>query len=245
MNEQMSKIFNNTIFVPASVGVVSFGLGVGVGYILSRRIKHQQHSNPSQLKFDYKGVEEFLAAHEEEPVEEPAKETDTELLEPDKEGVVTLGKQFVDHLVSETEESTDEPVARTIFAGTTDEWNYEEEIKLRSSTQPYVIHRDEFYGDEVEYTQSTLTYYAGDDILVDENDSPIYNHDTVVGPLRFGHGSEDPNVFHVRNDLRKAEYEIIHDQGLYSKEVLGLDIEDNQRVKDLKHSDGPRKFKMD
>lgn len=143
------------------------------------------------------------------------------------------------------EEPAPEEVVTNIFSrGNNDDWDYEAELKKRNTNEPYIIHRDEFYNDEQGYTQLTLTYYAGDDIMVDEEDAPIYNYQQVTGPLRFGHGSEDPNVFHVRNDKRRAEYEIIRDDGLFSVEVLGLEIENNVRARDLKHSNTPR-FKLE
>ncbi len=110
--------------------------------------------------------------------------------------------------------------------------------------RPNVLHKDEFYGEESGYTQVTLTYYAGDQILCDEDDSPVYNHELITGPLLFGHGSNDPNVVHIRNDKRKAEYEILFDPGLYSVDILGLEIENNTRVQDLKHSQN-RKFRLE
>lgn len=137
------------------------------------------------------------------------------------------------------------PVRRNAFAVDDDDWNYESEVRNRTEVMPYILHKDEFYADEKEYSQITLTYYAGDNILVDEDDTPVYNHERVVGPMRFGHGSADPNVFYVRNDVRKAEYEILRDSGLYSVEVLGLEIENNQRVRDLRHSHEPSKFRAE
>lgn len=125
----------------------------------------------------------------------------------------------------------------TVFESTDEVWVWETEIAGRTTLEPYILHKDEFYGEETEdYTQTTLTYYAGDDILVDQDDKPVYNYHSVVGPLRFGHGSDQEGVFYVRNDKLKAEYEVVHDDGLYSVEVLGLEIEENDRVKGLKHS---------
>jgi hypothetical protein len=230
MNDRLSKILNHPLTIPVSVGVVSFGIGFGLGHILKRKEVKEIHELPEQTKFDYEGIEEFLSKHEEK--------------------LETTGEKFVSNKLKKEviimpKEEVEEPVTHSIFAGTNTEWNYNEELKKRSTSEPYVLHRDEFYAAEMDYSQITLTYYAGDNIMVDEDDAPIYNYDTIVGPLLFGHGSDDPNVFHVRNDARKAEYEILHDQGYYSREVLGLDIEDGERAKDLKHSSGVRKFKMD
>lgn len=144
----------------------------------------------------------------------------------------------------------EEPVVtESVFAGDDDDWNFELEMMQRSATEPYILHKDEFYAEEKGYTQTTLTYYDGDQIMADQEDAPIYNHEKVTGPLRFGHGSGDKNVVYVRNDRLKAEYEILYDSGLFSVEVLGLDIPNNQRVRDnprdrdLRHSNY-RKFRQ-
>lgn len=150
----------------------------------------------------------------------------------------------VGDVISETTEPA--VVSRSIFADNVNEddtWDFTEEVKSRTPDRPYIVHKDEFYSDEMNFTQTTLTYYAGDDIMCDQDDSPIYNYETVTGPLRFGHGSGDRNIVYVRNERRKAEYEIIFDPGMYSVEVLGLEIENNERVRDVRNS--PPKFRME
>ncbi len=52
--EQLTKLFNHPLRVPVSVGVVSFGIGTGVGYILGRRNKIEVHQLPNQIDFDFK-----------------------------------------------------------------------------------------------------------------------------------------------------------------------------------------------
>lgn len=113
-------------------------------------------------------------------------------------------------------------------------WDYEEEKEKRSMDKPYILHQDEYFSKETEYSQSTLTYYSGDDILVDEQEVPIYNYKAVVGDLQFGHGSDDPNVVYVRNDKLSGEYEVIKDSGLYEIEVLGNEYESILEKHDLK-----------
>jgi hypothetical protein len=153
-----------------------------------------------------------------------------------------LKEAMMDHQMPDPEPE-EEAAVSNVFARTDDNWDYREEQLKRSSSAPYILHKDEFYADELGYTQMTLTYYEGDNILVDEEDCPIYNHGQVVGELKWGHGCEDPNVVHIRNDKRKAEYEVLRHEGLYSTEVLGLEIENNQRARDLKHS-SDRKFRL-
>lgn len=248
MDERTQKIIQDPKFIPSIVGLVSFVGGVGLGYILGKRrttftyedIELQHDPNQMKFEFDSKVLTSDIAdlkADNDILVEGPKVEED--------KNVEAVSEYVVGKLKDEIlSNSVKEVVTKSIFAKDDDDWDYEEEVKNRSTTTPYVLHKDEFYGDEEGYSQSTLTYYAGDGIMVDEDDTPIYNHDQITGPLLFGHGSGDPNVFHVRNHKRKAEYEIILHEGLYSVEVLGLEIEDNQRLKDLKHS-GHRKFKLE
>ena len=85
-------------------------------------------------------------------------------------------------------------------------------------TKPYVIPPEQF-GDDENYDQISLTYYA-DGVLADENDEVIEDVEdaVVIDSLnRFGE-YEDDSVF-VRNDARKCDYEILLDQRTYSEVV--------------------------
>lgn len=129
------------------------------------------------------------------------------------------------------EPAEDEPEVQNIFE---DPWDYEEELKNRRPDVPYVIHKDEYFGQEAEYTQVSVTYYEGDDVLCDERDAVIEDQDATVGLgnlARFGHGSGDPNIVYVRNVELEIEYEIVHSDGKYAIEVHGFSDDE------LKHSD--------
>lgn len=213
-------------------GLVGFGVGFGLGYILGKR-KQEYIRIPAPSESD----ETWSLA-------------DLEVV-PDEIVVEDVGEAFVQDKLKEIvdvelpkEEIDPIPVRETIFTNIEDNWNYAEEETHRNTENPYPLHRDEFYAEERNYSQITLTYYAGDDIMVDQEDAPVYNHVNVVGELQFGHGSGDQNVFYVRNDKMKAEYEIIKDPGLYSVEVLGLEIQENARTQDLQHAE-PRRFKRE
>jgi hypothetical protein len=240
MNEQLSKVLKNpNVLIPAGVGLISLGAGFVFGYILGkrRRFKIEVHELPEQMKFDL-DVSELSEGDRVIVVEE-------ETVEVYEEGdeIATPAEQFILQHLPDTVVLEEEPEVRhLVFATNTENWNYEEEVAARTTTEPYVLHKDEFYAEERGYYQSTYTYYAGDDIMVDQEDQPVYNYLQVVGQLRFGHGSEDPNVFHVRNDARRAEYEILYDPGEYAVEVLGLNYEESQRIRNPNHT-GPPKMK--
>lgn len=267
MNERIRSIVQNPLTIPIAVGVVSFGAGVGAGYILARRtgkeaelyeipqinveLTEEDLEKLQELEDDLDELEEDLEEILDLPSVKPedvdefvktALETFPKTVEVDGEKFEAEDEEHLKVVGSPAEVT---PIRRNAFAGNDDDWNYPEEARNRTTEAPYILHKDEFYADEKDYSQLTLTYYAGDNIMVDDDESPIYNHERIVGPLRFGHGSGDPKVFYVRNDRMKAEYEILEDQGLYSVEVLGLEIENNQRAKDLKHMHEPAKFRRE
>jgi hypothetical protein len=109
-------------------------------------------------------------------------------------------------------------------------WNYSLEMTRRTPNIPYIIHQDEFLLNESGYEQSSLIYYAEDDILVDEDDTstPLNNRENLIGPealRRFGHGSDDYNIVHVRNSRLELEYVINRVPESWEKEILGLEDE--------------------
>lgn len=137
-------------------------------------------------------------------------------------------------------DSNSDVIETNIFANSGEDWDYEAEIAKRADKDFYIIHADEFHGQEADYDQRMLTYYAGDDLLCDEDEVLIPNYIRTVGYLEFGHGSNDPNVVYVRNDVRETDYEILLHSGSYSREVMGLDIESErvpQRLGRMRNSD--------
>ena len=108
-------------------------------------------------------------------------------------------------------------------------WDFEEEVATRSEEHPYIIHQDEYQANEKGYTQEVLTWYAGDEVLTDEDEDPIENADDVVDlnhMSRFGHGTDDFNVVFIRNDILEKEFEICRMPTSYAEEVQGLSDND-------------------
>lgn len=129
-----------------------------------------------------------------------------------------------------------------IFTVPDDDWDEEMELSNRHSNEPYIIHQDEYIADEMGFHQETLTYYQGDDIMADVSDNPIYNYQGLMGELKFGHGSKDPGVVYIRNEVLHMEWEILLHQGLFEQEVMGLKME-GEVEEDLRHS--VQKFRRD
>lgn len=122
-----------------------------------------------------------------------------------------------------------EVTARVRFPATpaeADNFDMEKEAPLRSMERPYVITHDEFFEREREFENQSLTWFAGDSVLVDSDEEPIGDVEGMVGTsnmARFGHGSKDENLVYIRNERYEIDFEIALSHGTYTKDVLGLD----------------------
>lgn len=132
----------------------------------------------------------------------------------------------------------------TVVAEADMDWDYEQELSTRSEDRPYVIHKDEYFGDEFGNRQETMTYYAGDDIMADPLDTIIPNYAKLMGELKFGHGSGAPDVVYIRNEKEGMEWEVLLEQGYYMVEVLGHTME-KQADEEIRHSQAVLKFRRD
>lgn len=128
----------------------------------------------------------------------------------------------------------DPPERHNLFAGTDkhqdDGWDYATERARRSGKTPYILHQDEFNANETGYHQVTYTFYAGDFILVDENNDVVTKPDLIVGQenlRKWGHGSDDFNTVFIRNPKIEMEFEICRSPKSYAEDVLGLNGHEN------------------
>lgn len=256
MNERVIELLRKPWVVPTSVGVASFVVGAGAGYIFARRQYHMllQEAEEAIADFNNSSDEITSLTNELKAITKGLKE-DTESflseVKPKREVVEMEHRDVVmnprpnpkDIVVVPPPDDEETPEVINIFNNKDDDWNYEIEQSTRTKERPYTIHADEYFGEEMGFGQSTLTYYEGDEILCDENDVPMYKYPDIVGELKFGHGSGDPNVVYVRNEKLHAEWEILRDKGKYEIEVLGHQVEREMDQEELKHSRHVGKFR--
>ena len=91
--------------------------------------------------------------------------------------------------------------------------------------EAYVITFEQFNDEHEDYDKGDLTYYEGDDILVDSQESPIDDVEGLIGPdalTRFGDGSNSRDIVYVRNDRLSMDFEISRDQRSYTTYVAGI-----------------------
>lgn len=219
-----NEFLRNKWVQTTAISIVTFAAGAGLGYILAKR----------KLK-------KLQVAKE---IDEAIEEANSVMAEMDKSrrerlaaalSTVRAPELGINEPGGYDESEVDGMKQINIYRVEDDDWDYETELSTRTREEPYVIHRDEFFGNEMDFQQETLTYYAGDDIMSDTDDSPIYNYQGLMGVLQFGHGSGDPNVCYIRNEVIHMEWELLLNHGTFAEEVLGLEMEKDAE-EDLKHS---------
>lgn len=129
-----------------------------------------------------------------------------------------------------------------IFAQTGPDWDYTAELAIRDSAIPYVIHVEEFYEESARpFQRSFLTYYKGDDRLADEHNMVLYNRADIVGDNlhRFGHGSGNPSIVYIRNEVLEIDYEVVVEERFHN-----ADDEDDEPSGSLQHGVAPRRFRL-
>jgi len=230
MNRIKMLTSENPLAALASAGVVGFVLGGAVSYIYTK-------NKPEDQEYVYEHVKQTTDVDEnqlslfEHSVDDLVSD---DLVEEIGDIVLNKRNDPADIVVEEDEDVTVPNIVSIFHSKDGSGWDWDKETTKRGKTQIYQIHKDEFFAQESGYDQTTLTYYDGDDILVDEQEVPIYNHKAVIGTPKFGYGSGDQNVAYIRNDANKGEYEIIKDEGLYQVEVLGQEFESTMATRDSK-----------
>lgn len=215
---------------------VSLGtfLGTGIGYLIAKRQMQVKYATIAdneiqEMKAHYREKEMELVQFQEEIARQP---------KPDlSDRIAALG--YAEPPTEEPEEEVDGEVEVVDSKWDyRDVWDYDREVRNRSRETPFILHKDEFDAEETA-PQVTVTYFEGDDVLIDEKDEVITKKDEVVGMdnlNQFGHGSGDPNVVYVRNAHLGVDYEILRHKGHYAKEILGLEEEPT-----VEHSAMPRR----
>lgn len=262
--ETITTVKNNPVLL-AGVALVAASAGAGLGYFvamkrLEPKYKAIADEEIEQAKKYYsilhkdgkfstpKEAAEQLGTPSPEKVEadkalESYSQESTEIVEDDDEVRITTKKVEVDEDDNEIEEVKE--VTSNIFVNgkpMNEDFDYYTELQNRTDDAPYVITEEEFFENESNFSQTSLTYYEGDDVLADEEDKVINEADDLVGSenfSKFGYGSNDRNMLYVRNVPLNAEYEIAKSRGKYTVEVLGLDDDRNE----IRHSH--RRFRGD
>jgi hypothetical protein len=231
---QIPDVLKNKMVQMTSVAVTAFVGGIGLGYILGQR----RERDTQRLLQEIAEIEEQVTLITTTTVETVDVEIPTLIRVYDPEFEKLLDQE--EAIAERTQQTDQEPEPVGVFLRDDDDWNYEKELSTRTRETPYVLHYDEFINGEMGFDQETLTYYAGDDIMADSNDTVIYNHEGLMGELKFGHGSNDPAVVYIRNEVIHMEWEILLHETTFTQEVLGVELEHEAEEQEIHHSAVPK-----
>jgi len=106
----------------------------------------------------------------------------------------------------------------------------------RISGQPYIISQEQMFNEEPDWEKPTLSYYQGDDVMIDERGPKLDNTHRAryVGERHlkmFGVLSEDENIVYVRSPQTSVDFEIILEPGNYKDSVYADPYFDDEREK--------------
>ena len=211
----------------ASSVIAAFAIGGALGYILTRRRLEEEYLTISKLEIEE--ARRFYRKLNKEDFPTPEDAVRRFILK--NEPTIT-SDQFVEALRQYTGESipqSDTIEVKNIFdrgSNTDPEVGYAEEVQTRNREAPYILSLSAFMSNESGYTQVTLTYYAGDNVLTDERDEPIEDVNATIGLenlYRFGDFSGDPRTIYISNERLQMDFEVLRHDGKYTVEVLGLD----------------------
>lgn len=138
------------------------------------------------------------------------------------------------------EEGVQHVVTNVFEDNATAEVDWEEMVLNRDPGTPYIISQEEFMENEQGYPQVVLTYFEGDDTLIDQKDDLVEDVYKVIGNealSSFGVASNDNDLLYMRNEEMEIDFEIHRSRGEYAKEVLGFSHSDKPVLRRFRQSD--------
>lgn len=116
---------------------------------------------------------------------------------------------FDEHMAER--EAPEEDISEYDEALVFDKQMHEEALSEGYSDFPRTISASEMVNQKQWYSKVTLTYYAGDDVLADDQDEPLEDPKDIIGEYFkefFGMNEDEPDIIYVRNDDRESDYEV-------------------------------------
>lgn len=239
---------NDTIKMVSSftVGILVGGSG---GYLLTKKWLKSYYADVAQQDIDLM-KEHYAVTRKEGAYSTPEQAVKARHGEDYVKTLENLGYSKLAPLVDDDSddeevavpEEEDSVVAVNVFEGVDVGTDDEDDIEIRDPDRPYVISVDEYmedsYDNGTQYDKSTVTYFDGDNTLVDDREEIIPDIDRTLGInnlTRFGHKSKDKNVVYIRNERLETDFEVLLDRSSYTETVLGMH----------EAKDSPRRFRED
>ena len=98
-------------------------------------------------------------------------------------------------------------------------------VTVRDPHGPYVISIDQYMEDDSPFSKIELTYFDGDDTLIDSREQIVQDVNGTIGSKnleKFGQGTTDTSQVYIRNERLEIDIEVTRDTNTYSRAVLGI-----------------------
>lgn len=212
------------------VALVSAGVGATVAwYVASEKYHREAHEQIQEVKDYYSKIENCDQWH-------VIREEDTD----DKEVEGEENSEKAEENQSSGEEDYREQLrdygSPHISADRPDEMPstpYNHKFTRPDRDPIFIIPKEVFYSDEDDFEKESLTWYAGDDVMVDFHDNVITDYVDVVGDDfsdAFVKDGQTRNCW-VRNERHQVDYEIELNENDYTEIVLGFTPEKDDILK--------------
>ena len=237
---------------PVLVPVAAFATGAGGSYLVTKRLLETKYAELSRQeieqakayyenqskKSEYSPQALIEELHNKENTEEELKQYSKLIQHYQNTGETAISIEDIpdydDLEALERYEEKEKEAIRTSNIFAQKEEN-DMAIEERDSSRPYIVSQEENFENVDEYDQITLTYFAGDDTLVDDRDDVVRDSDRIVGDVnltKFGVGANSSNVLYIRNENLDTDFEVLRDDGKYTEKVLGyIEHSDDRRRK--------------
>lgn len=203
--------------------VIGGGIGYFVGAVIVEIIYIKQHKD--ELDDPYGGVTEDEQTEKQLDPKEPV------IFMGHNKNVKTAGRvrNYTEHFKSQGKPELAALVAKYNMGeveisepstGVEPDVQFEDELADDDQDTPgpiQIISMDEYAGLDG-YQTVTLRFYE-DDVVTDEHDNPIDHPEDILGDealVSFGELSGDEDIVYVRNDTKRAAYEVVRTNTEYS-----------------------------
>jgi hypothetical protein len=205
--------------------------GAGVGFLVARNVLEKKYAR--LLDEEIRRTKEFFGEYNgpENPEFMDQAIKTAEAMSEYSGGEVVVNPAVLAQEVTKTMTAYNKPGAPTVDETVKDiESNMAAAPPDPDARPPYIITTEEFMAAELDYEQITLSFFAGDGIVMDEDNNVISPDrvEQIVGTdnlNRFGTNTEDPamepHVLYVRCERFNMDFEVLRSPGSHAVEVLG------------------------
>lgn len=135
-------------------------------------------------------------------------------------GVTEISEKEYKEKLEETREMYDPDELVTEETAEDDEYIQYDDFPLEERCQkPYVIGPDLYSEDFHGFSKNVLVYWAGNDMLMDDNQEQVTDVEGIIGRESLEHfGEFESGTVFVRNERMGSDFEVLLEEGAYGED---------------------------